>query len=429
MAGFDYHRGHTSTSSVTSYGKQHTEKAAIVHSVITSFDDIDDNTLSPINKTYEEYPSEEYITKNANIYGGIRFKFPSGAELNEKNLPIAIPLTKNNQLIPVVGEMVYVQQISGIWYYTLTNYTNSVNFNTNPNLSLLTEKTSNENDISQTQESQVNEVASTGISNSTESNGATKKTIRKGFQGDYFKRDIRIHQISLREGDNIIQGRFGNSIRLSGYLHDNKTNGDFFPALIIRNGESIDNRLKKVYDVVDEDINEDGTSIHITSGKYVTKYKPVVNYSKSSHKFPSEAKGDQIIINSDRVTISSKAEDLYLLSKKKLSIFANDVVSIDTDAIDFTTHNGDMYFTSKNRNDIIFEVENGKILLGNGTVNQQMVLGNKFTNLIAQLIDAINQMQIATPSGPSAPGPINRQAFTEIGNQLKDCLSKTNYLI
>jgi hypothetical protein len=429
MAGFDYHRGHTSTSSVTSYGKRQSEKAAIVHSVITSFDDIDDNTLSPINKTYEEYPSEEYITKNANIYGGIRFKFPSGAELNETNLPIAIPLTKNNQLIPVVGEMVYVQQISGIWYYTLTNYTNSVNFNTNPNLSLLTEKTSNENDISQTQESQVNEVASTGISNSTESNGATKKTIRKGFQGDYFKRDIRIHQISLREGDNIIQGRFGNSIRLSGYLHDNKTNGDFFPALIIRNGESIDNRLKKVYDVVDEDINEDGTSIHITSGKYVTKYKPVVNYSKSSHKFPSEAKGDQIIINSDRVTISSKAEDLYLLSKKKLSIFANDVVSIDTDAIDFTTHNGDMYFTSKNRNDIIFEVENGKILLGNGTVNQQMVLGNKFTNLIAQLIDAINQMQIATPSGPSAPGPINRQAFTEIGNQLKDCLSKTNYLI
>jgi hypothetical protein len=186
---------------------------------------------------------------------------------------------------------------------------------------------------------------------------------------------------------------------------------------------------KKIYDIVDEDINEDGTSLHITSGKYVTKYKPVVNYTKSSHKFPSEAKGDQIVINSDRVTISSKAEDLYLFSKKKLSIFANDVVSIDTDAIDFTTHNGDMYFTSKNRNDIIFEVENGKILLGNGTVNQQMVLGNKFTNLIAQLIDAINQMQIATPSGPSAPGPINRQAFTEIGNQLKDCLSKTNYLI
>jgi hypothetical protein len=68
-------------------------------------------------------------------------------------------------------------------------------------------------------------------------------------------------------------------------------------------------------------------------------------------------------------------------------------------------------------------------MLGGGSVNQQMVLGNKFTNLIAQLIDAINQMQIATPSGPSAPGPINRQAFTEIGNQLKDCLSKTNYLI
>jgi hypothetical protein len=429
MAGFDYHRGHTSTSSVTSYGKQHTEKAAIVHSVITSFDDIDDNTLNPINKSYEEYQSDDYVTKNANIYGGIKFKFPSGAELNENNLPVAIPLNKNNLLVPVIGEMVFVQQISGIWYYTLTNYSNSVNFNTNPSLLSLTKKNSNENDSSQTQASQVNEVAATGISNSNESNGAIKKTIRKGFQGDYFKRDLKIHQLSLREGDNVIQGRFGNSIRLSGYLHDDKTNGIFDPAVIIRNGESIDNMSKKIYDIVDEDINEDGTSLHITSGKYVTKYKPVVNYSKSSHKFPSEAKGDQIVINSDRVTISSKAEDLYLFSKKKLSIFANDVVSIDTDSIDFTTHNGDMYFTAKNRNDMVFEVENGKIMLGGGSVNQQMVLGNKFTNLIAQLIDAINQMQIATPSGPSAPGPINRQAFTEIGNQLKDCLSKTNYLI
>ena len=429
MAGFDYNRGHTSTSSVTSYGKSNVEKAAIVHSVITSFDDIPDNTLNLNDKRYVEIEANDYITKNANIYGGIRFKFPSGVELNENNLPVAIPLNKNNQLVPVSGELVYVQKISGIWYYTLANYNNSVNFNTNPILVEATIKKTNENDISQTQSSQINEVAATGISNSTESNGPTQKTIRKGFQGDYFKRDIRIHQLSLREGDNVIQGRFGNSIRLSGYLHDSKTDGEFYPAVIIRNGESIDNRIKKVYDIVDEDINEDGTSLHITSGKYVTKYKPVVNYSKSSHKFPSEAKGDQIVINSDRVTISSKAEDLYLFSKKKLSIFANDVISIDTDAIDFTTHNGDMYFTSKNRHDMIFEVENGKIMLGGGSVNQQMLLGNKLTNLIAQLIDAINQMQIATPSGPSAPGPINKQAFTEIGNQLKDCLSKTNYLI
>ena len=85
MAGFDYNRGHTSTSSVTSYGKSNVEKAAIVHSVITSFDDIPDNTLNLNDKRYVEIEANDYITKNANIYGGIRFKFPSGVELNENN--------------------------------------------------------------------------------------------------------------------------------------------------------------------------------------------------------------------------------------------------------------------------------------------------------------------------------------------------------
>ena len=48
---FEYHRGHTSTSSVTTNTKRESEKVAIVHSVITSFDDIGDNTLDLINKS------------------------------------------------------------------------------------------------------------------------------------------------------------------------------------------------------------------------------------------------------------------------------------------------------------------------------------------------------------------------------------------
>jgi translation elongation factor P/translation initiation factor 5A len=426
MAGFDYNRGNTATSTQINPSKGYSEKAAIVYSVITELDEIP-NVEKSINNIYG-YDDVDYLKKDMNLYGAIRYKFPSMVEVNEKNLPIAYPLDKHNLTLPVKDEMVHIQKISGIAYYHKVKYNNSPNFDTNPNLLLNTLKQSNENDSSENSSDELKEIANTGISNSDQPTGKSK-TIKPGFQGDYFKRDIRVHQLSLKEGDTLIQGRFGNSLRFSGYMHDSKTDGLFYPSIFLRNGESVDNMSKKIYDIVDEDINEDGTSIHITSGKYITKYKPVVNYSKSSHKFPSEAKGDQIVINSDRVTISSKAEDLYLFSKKKLSIFANDVVSIDTDAIDFTTHNGDMYFTSKNRNDIIFEVENGKIMLGGGSVNQQMLLGNKLTNLIAQLIDAINQMQIATPSGPSAPGPINRQAFTEIGNQLKDCLSKTNYLV
>jgi hypothetical protein len=38
-------------------------------------------------------------------------------------------------------------------------------------------------------------------------------------------------------------------------------------------------------------------------------------------------------------------------------------------------------------------------------------------------------MKIATPSGPSAPGPIDKVPFNNIRNELKNALSKTNYLI
>jgi hypothetical protein len=50
-------------------------------------------------------------------------------------------------------------------------------------------------------------------------------------------------------------------------------------------------------------------------------------------------------------------------------------------------------------------------------------------DLMSKLIDAINQMTIATPSGPSAPGPIDKAPFNNIRNDLKTALSKTNYLI
>ena len=58
-----------------------------------------------------------------------------------------------------------------------------------------------------------------------------------------------------------------------------------------------------------------------------------------------------------------------------------------------------------------------------------MLLGNVMVDLMSRLIDAINQMKIATPSGPSAPGPIDKVPFNNIRNELKNALSKTNYLI
>jgi hypothetical protein len=311
-------------------------------------------------------------------------------------------------------------------YYSLLSYNNSPNFDTIPSLLFNTIKVTPAGGLKANNE-KINDVAKSGIANDSNSTESTTTNTKKDFHGKYFKRDLRVHRLSLREGDTTIQGRFGNSLRLSGYLHDNKDDGVYFPAILIRNGESATNKSKKVYDVVDEDINSDGTSIHITSGDYISTYQPVVNYD-DGYNFPSEAKGDQIVVNSDRVAISSKADSIFLYGNKNISLLANNLLTIDSTGIDITSRNT-IHISAKDNNDMVFSVDNGKILLGSGKVEQQMLLGNKMINLIAQLLDAITQMQIATPSGPSAPGPINRAAFTDIGNKLKDCLSKTNYLV
>lgn len=403
-----------------------TENLAIVTSVIVNLEDIPDNTVNPLDKFDGLQTDADYITKNGNLYGAVKFKYISHRESDSEHLPLALPLDKSIQRLPVEYETVRIHSISGNLYYSLLSYNNSPNFDTIPTLLFNTIKVTPAGGLKPNSE-KINDVAKTGIPNDSNSSESATTNTKKDFHGKYFKRDLRVHRLSLREGDTTIQGRFGNSIRFSGYLHDNKDDGAYYPAILIRNGESAANKSKLVYDVVNEDINSDGTSIQITSGDYITSYTPTVNYD-DGYKFPAEAKGDQLIVNSDRVTISSKADSVFLYGNKNISLLANNVVTIDSTGIDITSRNT-IHISATDNNDMVFSVDNGRILLGSGTVEQQMILGNKLINLMAQLLDAINQMQIATPSGPSAPGPINRQVFNDIGNKLKDCLSKTNYLV
>lgn len=426
-----YRDTYSNGSSITTYAQYDTEYVAIVEKVYTKLEDIKDIPKEVYERTFTDFEEGDYYDKNTKLYGSIGFKFSSQAEYNEKNINIAFPYDRNNQSLPVETESVYIMRIGSAYYYTKISHNNSINYNINPETSRIV-KTTPENSSNSSKVEQIIEVAKSGVSNSTVKNNSFKPR-KTGFQGDYFKSDVKFHQLSLREGDNIFQGRFGNSIRLSGYMHEDKTDGTPYPAFMIRNGENFDNKSKKIFDIVDEDINKDGSSIHITSGEYITSYTPV-SANSQRYKFPEQAKGDQIIVNSDRVTLSSKGEDLYLISNRNLSMFANNIVSIDANTIDFTANDGNVRINALGNNDVIIGVSGGKVLLGadntdNSVEANQMIMGNKLINLIDRLIQAINLMTIATPSGPSAPGPIDKAIFNSLAKELKDCLSSTNYLV
>jgi hypothetical protein len=111
------------------------------------------------------------------------------------------------------------------------------------------------------------------------------------YLGKYFKANNRVRPLRHFEGDTIIESRFGNSIRFGCY-EDNPTidagtnqgNGDDYggnlgnPQILIRNRQRVKYGKEGIYShTLLEDINADGSSIHITSGKTVSKFIPTLS--------------------------------------------------------------------------------------------------------------------------------------------------------
>ena len=433
MANFYQSQQVSAASAPNTPGMQY--EIALVHSVLLNIDDIKKDIVS-LDKIYAEFKDADYITKDGLYYGSILYRKPGPAtEINEDKLPVAFPLRREILQLPVKNETVRIYNIAGRDYYEKITPENSPNFNTDTTLVVYGLKTTKETDG--TKHNSVNnyqETSQTGIANSDKSTN-TSDNIKDGFGGKYFKRNMKIHQLALNEGDTLLQGRFGHSIRFSGYIHDDKDNGMAYPAIMIRNGENSDNQKKKVYDVVSEDINKDGTSIQITSGEYKTLYNSTtIKVNKEANdNYPSsdDLKGEQLVINSGRLLFSSKTAETFLFSKKTFSIFTDDVVTIDTEkGYKLISQNGNIEINAKHNKNIILAVNTGgKVFHGKDGAEEQAILGNKLVDLLGQLIDAIDAMTIATPSGPSAPGPIDKSPFNNIKNKLKDTLSKNNYLI
>ena len=109
--------------------------------------------------------------------------------------------------------------------------------------------------------------------------------------GDYFKEQIKIKPLLPYEGDTIIEGRFGNSIRLGStnigedILEENKNRwsnmgetGD--PITVIRNGQLEDTDEKGWVHTI-EDIDDDASSIYLTSNQQLKDFIPSSIHQKS----------------------------------------------------------------------------------------------------------------------------------------------------
>ena len=345
-------------------------------------------------------------------------------------LPLVRPLDMYNTDYPIIGETVQLVDQGGVLFYKRISSLNLNIGNASLDKDLLTY---NKIEVSNT-----NKTATYGETSATGTpNASTTEQERSTTFGKYFKENT-VNLLKPYEGDKIIQSRFGQSIRFSGY---NNSENVFAPTIIIRNRQndkSLTNGKKN--SIVEEDVNEDGTIVAITSGDYKLGFASTTD-SKPDHfkGYPSELKGtDQLLVNSGRIIFSSKMGEMIFYSKGNYGFISDGTLSIDNlnggAELDF----GSNVNINTDRNNAYYKINtgDGKIFLNTDTSgkspntskpSEPLVRGNTLKELLETLIDLIKVQVYKTPAGPTAIGPENKPDFDELKRRLTEMLSTKNF--
>jgi hypothetical protein len=321
--------------------------------------------------------------------GMIRFRFVnSQVSDNKETLSWAMPM-ENTGLTeyPLMNEVVIVGKYLNNYYYSRKLNIKSL---INANASFELERVYGRVDENLNDEGEKYSDVTSVMNGGSKDREQNKNHV--GVLGKYFKFNPAIRAIKRYEGDTIIESRFGSSVRFGAY-DDNRNNdngeGEYSenggnPMVLIRNRQEpvrgkteLPKLVNKGY--VNESINEDGSSIHITSGKTESSFLPTIetkDISGLNKVGLPNLTGDQIVINSDRVVVSAKANEMIHFSKKRMSFTTDDEISFSA--------NGKITVTTGES----FSVNSQKIYLGRHNEKfQPMLLGTDTALWMDRLCD------------------------------------------
>ena len=264
---------------------------------------------------------EVFLTDNIANYYTIRFKFLNRPGNNDENTNTAFPLNAHVKSIPVPGEIVLIVTAAssfagnfrlneGTFYYM-----NDVNVQSNINY---------------------NGVPTSGkvpFSNAASYQNASFGVVSTPNQSqpDRVKKTFKVlngqNALQLFEGDVVMEGRSGNSIRLSSTINGLTgitkqptwtlgAPGD--PIMIISNTKK--NSSSKGFRI--EDINKDDSSIYLTSTQRIPLKLagPTTVTNINIGTFTRNLSGKQIVMSSDRIVLNAKEKEIALSSKNGISI-------------------------------------------------------------------------------------------------------------
>jgi hypothetical protein len=350
--------------------------------------------------------------------GTIQFQIVNSPDSEESisssKLNIAKPLFPQLKNYPLVNEIVLLVKLpdkssvgsmsgaTSYYYFTPLSIWNHPEQNAYPNPL-----------VPNTSDSQNADYQQIEAGNTRKVNDESTELDLNGASGGTFIENGNIHPVLPFAGDNIIEGRFGNSIRLgntskvAGEIQNNWSeegeNGS--PITIIRNGQNPELEPPGWIPTT-ENINTDLGSIYLTSNQKIPIEISSFNVGSTSNppEQPTEYISNQVILNSGRLVFNTNVDSIVLSAKKNVSLNAVEEVGIS----------GENKIT----------LASSRVNLGDLEAGQSLVLGDDFMDQFELLLQNINNLasvlqgSLDWPGGAPVPNPTIPPIASTVQNQI-----------
>lgn len=322
---------------------------------------------------------------------------------NKELLRYARPLDTQVKNYPLKHEIVIVAEYLGELYYTQKlNIFGSVNHNAFPNISMPRIKSKNV----KASATNYNQVAS---SNAANKSGEDEEL---SFGDTFQAKDVK--PISVAEGDYVLEGRFGNTIKFGSNPETQR------PNIKIRNEQPLD--VPEGYLApIPENINDDGSSIWLVSDEVVDLTLATIDsevHNRSSDEKLNKLEGRQIIITSDRIVWNAKVNELFGSAKRSINFMTEGQFTLDAGRELLIETDGETVITAPN------------IFLGSDEANEPVVLGNVLVELLTEMLNLIIAHKHPTGTGPSGPPlPPELPKLQRLIGKLESALSPQNFTL
>ena len=356
-------------------------------------------------------------------------------EFNETDKDRYIPLFRGMTDVPVKGDPVLLCTIGKINYYLGPLNTNNKPTRNTDNLYIPTQDIPQEGQEGVT----LTEAMGQSLNFSKEEWKRLSKKLKPGLDGPMFAMN-EIH------GDQIFEGRHGNSIRIG--------SRNVHPYLIFSNSRTKTNEEESIADGSLISITSNGTLQQHFGGYYdVVNEKEILGFILSSDTVEENSRtigsmiqsvnqiddsypylyefgkpgesyvggSNQILLHSDRIIINSKRDNIFLSSINDIHLGAGRTLTIST------------------KEDLIIESRN--IYLGSPIKNKSpiamepMVLGTQLFDILTELTDALSRMKGMSLYAPGPPVDIKvdglqpiKTVFDGIKNKLLNIKSNYHYI-